>query len=319
MKVLLTTLVLIAISSNAFSEPLKNALTRDEDISMTIVDVSVKQLSSGFYDYVYTLTAPDENKGTLTDFVVDIRCSKPSGIVKFPESATTLPWRYSSQDGNHSPVQIYPSPTGSAYLTLGVDNRVHFALFTEPGESHTGFRILSPYPPADRGYELRINWTVGDYNYPSLTEEELDRAPVRDDFWVNGMTKGPGCSRLPAPAALFEGTRDEPNDDVLRFATPARSAFHTQDATVDLDVYYAADLDPESFDVKPESLMSFFAPVPGTHQIVTLKLSPGVNRISLYAERARDETADMPPGPAPFDVDTFMIRRDEPSRGGAAK
>lgn len=317
-KIIPLCMLLLPMTTIAGPE-MKDARTRDEDISATAVSVDVMLLDSGFYDYVYTLTTPLTNLGTISEFSVDIACATAAESVAFPEPPTTYPWDYRSADRRHAPLQPYPSPTGAAWMTIGTRNRLVFPMTMEPGESHTGFRILSPYPPADRGYELRINWTVGDYNYPSLTEEELDRAPVRDDFWVNGMTKGPGCSRLPAPAALFEGTRDEPDDDVLRFATPARSAFHTQDATVDLDVYYAADLDPESFDVKPESLMPFFAPVPGTHQIVTLKLSPGVNRISLYAERARDETADMPPGPAPFDVDTFMIRRDEPSRGGAAK
>lgn len=306
-SIFITSLFLLSFASHA-SQELKDPRTRDNDISRTSVDVSVTRTESGFYQYVYTLTADEANMEVVTDFIVDIACEEPAPEVSYPEPPTSLRWDYASRDRKHAPVQIYPSPTGSAWMSLGVWNRINFSVNMDPGEFHTGFRILSPYPPVDRPFQLRPNWTVGNYDYSDLTDEEWDQLPIRDDFWVEGMTKGPGCSPAPEPPALFPGTRNEPDEDLLQYAEPDRSAFHTDEDTLVMDVHYADDLLPESFKVEPAWARKLFTPVAGAHQRVELKLHPGMNRFKLYAERA-SESPETRRGPKASDTDTFAVRR----------
>lgn len=306
----LLTAASVAIAS---AEDLKDPRTRDIDISHTRVDVSVEQLPSGFYDYVYSLSSPLENKGTITSLGIDISCDEAQDAYDFPEPPTPLRWTYAAS-GMHAPVQIYPSPTGSSYMTLGNDNEVLFSTFSEPGEAHTGFRILSPHPPVDRSYELRVHWTTGDYDYSNLTDEEWDQLSTRDEFWVTGMTKGPGCSALPEPPALFPGTGNHPDEHLLQYAAPMQSAFHTDADSVTFDIHYADDMIAESFKVEPAWARRFFNPLAGSHQVVELKLHPGMNQFRFRAERAlqEDEAASKF---KPIDGDLFMIRRSSPGNG----
>lgn len=307
----------LALSSPDAAEELKDPRTRDIDISLTEISVGVNRLASGFYEYIYSLSAPLENKGTVTEFNVDIACDEmPDGEYVFPEPPINLRWDYWG-NGKHPPVQIYPSVTGSSSLAIGRKNNVIFGVLSEPGESHTGFRILSPFPPADRAYQLRPHWTTGDYDYSNLTDEEWDALSIRDDFWVDGMTRGPGCSPEPAPPALFRGTGDHVSEDLLQYASPMISFFHTSDSTVAIEIYYGDALAPESFKVQPGWARKYFNPEPGTNESVTLKLHPGENRFNLYAEPTDAQPAN-PRLLKKFDSDNFYIRRDVPAaeRGG---
>lgn len=310
-----TPLLLLAFSTVAttHAEELKDPRTRDIDISHTRIEVAIERGQAGFYSYVYSLTAPLENKGTVTSLDIDIHCDAAPDSYVFPEPPTSLRWSYGAS-GIHAPVQIYPSPTGSAYMSIGNDNRVHFATFSEPGESHTGFRILSPHPPVDRSYQLRVHWTTGDYDYSNLTDEEWDQLSTRDEFWVTGMTKGPGCSALPEPPALFPGTGNHPDEHLLQYAAPLQSAFHTDADSVTFDIHYADDMIAESFKVEPAWARRFFNPLAGSNQVVELKLHPGMNQFRFLAERVlqENETASKF---KPIDGDLFMIRRSSPGNG----
>lgn len=300
-----------AFAATASAEELKDPRTRDDDISHTRVEVSVQRLPSGFYDYIYSLVTPSENKGTLTDLIVDISCAEGPAAYEFPEPETTLRWDYAG--ARHAPVQIYPSPTGSSSMMIGNDDRVHFSTFMVPVEAHTGFRILSPFPPADRGYELRAHWTTGDYDYSNLTDEEWDQLPTRDEFWVSGMTKGPGCSNEPEPPALFPGSGNHPDEHLLQYASPMQSAFHAEGDTVTFDIHYAEDLIADSFQVEPAWARRLFDPVPGGHQVVELKLHPGMNRFQIRGERTLRE-GESGGKFKPVDGDLFMIRRSAPGQ-----
>lgn len=295
------------------SDELKDPRTRDDDISGTEVNVEVQLLPSGFYEYIYTLFAPETNKQVVVDFLIDISCDNTAGDFTFPEAPASVQWDYASGDGRHSPVQIYPSPTGSAWMMIGIRNWVSFAVNMQPGERHTGFRILSPYPPGDRHFQLRQRWTTGDYDYEGLTDEEWGQLPIRDDFWVNGMTRAPGCSPNPPSPSLFAGSGDEPDNDLIQFAAPLRSAFHADDDTIVFIVHYDESLDPETFKVQPGWAKQYFSPLPGNHAEVQIKLHPGVNRIRLYGER-RHEHASEDHLLEPFDSDRFVIRRSPPGK-----
>lgn len=48
---------------------------RDEDILKTVITVEVNRTPEGFYEYIYQLTSPPENKGTIFGFQVDISCN----------------------------------------------------------------------------------------------------------------------------------------------------------------------------------------------------------------------------------------------------
>lgn len=300
----------------AISQELADPRTRDEDISATDVEVSVTRLPSGFYSYIYSLAASEENKGDVTSFVVDVACETAPGSVEFPEPPSSLYIVYASENGLHAPFQMYHSPTGSTGMMISVDNRVVFGVDMEPGEQHSGFRILSPYAPADREYELAAAWGFLGYDYDSITDEEMQTVPWKHDFTVKGMTKGPGCSTELEPPALFVGNPAEPYNNLLQYASPAQSAFHTDGNTVTFDVHYSTGLQPEIFKVEPGWAQRYFTPVPGTNQVVKLKLHPGVNTFrfegwkqSGHELEAMRENRNQYPDK---DNDTFTIRRSPP-------
>lgn len=312
MNSLLVFSIALLVSSAVPETGLKDPRKRDDDISKTAVSVETKTLPSGFYEYVYTLNAPSDNAEDVLEFLVDISCGGIAHPFLFPEPPTTLPWDYWSKDKRHSPVQIYPSSTGSAWMGISKRNEVMFSVNMQPGESHTGFRILSPFPPVDRMFQLEPRWITGDYDYSDLTDEEWETLPGRDDFYINGMTHGPGCSPLPESPKWFPGTGEGPNEEVLQFAQPRRSAFHTTDSLFTVEVLYAADMVPETFRTTPASLRPLFTPVPGTREVVHIPLSMGLNKILLYAE-ARKHKPDGVLAVPPYDHDLFMIRRDAAS------
>ncbi|HEX6930008.1 MAG TPA: hypothetical protein VF267_12190 [Gammaproteobacteria bacterium] len=325
MGALLTSLIFQHVHAQDLADP----RTRDEEVSGTMVDVAVERLPSGFYNYVYSLATPSSNKGIVTSLDVDISCETAFDNVVFPEPPTPLQWDYSRQDGKHAPVQIYPSPTGSAFMMLTGDNGISFLINMQPDESHTGFRILSPYPPIDREYELSAHWGFDGYDYDSISDEEMQTVPWKHDFTVKGMTKGPGCSAEPQPPALFAGNPVEPYNNLLQYASPKQSAFHSEDDTVTFDVHCSEALEPESFKVEPGWARKHFTPVPGMHDVVTLKLHPGVNQFrfegwkqqGVELEPMRENRNQYPDK----DNDTFTIRRDPPGhdrekpKGGDAK
>lgn len=327
-KILLS-VVFVALSGNGVPQERGDPRTRDKDISATNVDVSVTRLPSGFYNYVYSLTAPEENKGDVISLIVDVACEVAPVSFQFPEPASSLYILYASENGLHAPLQMYHAPTGSTGMMVTVDNRLSFGVDMEPGESHTGFRILSPYPPADREYELAVGWGFLGYDYDSVSDEEMQTVPWKHDFTVKGMTKGPGCSHEPQPPALFVGNPDEPYNNLLQYASPMQSAFHSEDDTVTFDIHYSEALEPESFKVEPGWARRQFTPVPGTHQVVTLKLHPGVNQFRFEGWKQQDvalepvrENRNQYPDK---DNDTFVIRWNpaghdqKPPKGGDTK
>ena len=311
MKKTCASLILIAVSPSICAGALKDPRKRDDDISATGVAVEVKNVYGHFFEYIYTLTAPEINKTTISSFSVDIACADPAPEVVFPEPPTTYPWDYRSGDGRHSPFQPYPSPTGSAWMMFGLRNWLSFLMTTDPGERHTGFRILSPYPPMSRPYKLEITWKTGEYSYENLTNEEMSALPIRDEFYVYGMTQGPGCSPDALPGQLFPGTGEEPDDDLMMFEAPLRSAFHTVEETVRFRIHYANDIDPKSFTVFPESARGLFNPAPGKSEEVFFKLEPGINKLTLSVDRDIPTTEAAKLVFLPFDRDAFVFRREQ--------
>lgn len=307
-KNLLCFLALLPISSVP-AETLKDPRTRDDDISATDVSVEVKRVHGDFFEYVYTLTAPALNKGTISSFAVDLTCPHPAPQVIFPEPPTTYPWDYVSKDGYHAPFQPYPSPTGAAWMLMSLENQLSFLMTTEPGEQHTGYRVLSPFPPMYRLYTLEIGWRTGEYDYENLSKEELSALPIRDDFYVYGVIEGPGCSSDATPSQLFPGTGEEPDDDLMAFEAPLRSAFHTTEDVVRFRIHYAKDIDPASFRVIPESAKGLFNPVPGESEEVFFKLEDGINELTLFVERDIPVTEAQKLIFKPFDRDFFVFRR----------
>lgn len=302
---------------------LQDPRTRDESLAATTVSVETRRLESGIYEYVYTVSSPVENKGTIDLFMVDISCDIDFGEVVFPEAPEPLfQGDYSLQP--HVPVQLYFAPVYSAGMEITADAEAAWALTMEPGGSDTGYRILSPAPPGLRTFTLKPSWATNEYDYSSLTDEEIETVPWVDTFTVTGLVEGPACATAPDPTPdLYPGSGAEGDvvNALLAYEQPTRDQWITSDESITLHVHYSDTLDPASFRVQPGWARRFFSPIAGGEDIVELPLQNGMNVFHL------DATATRSKGPrkadedhhSRHDRDTFRVRFEMPVETAGGK
>jgi len=188
-------LILFSILTAKFvySETLKDPRTRDENISNTIITVTVNKRADGMYEYIYDIESPVTNKGLITSLGIDIACDLDFGEVIFSEHADPLFLRNVSEDGNHVPVQSYGVYAITTHSSISVDNRVSWGMYFKPGQIGKGIKLISPAPPGLRAYRLRPAMSPDGWDYASYDEDD-PAVPWIEDFTVTGSITAPACA-----------------------------------------------------------------------------------------------------------------------------
>ena len=288
-------LILFVFVYKSFAEEsLKDPRNRDEDISSAEITTTVTRLDGGIYEYIYSISSPVENTGTILSISIDISCDINFNHTEFPEPPDPSFRGSLSNDGLHTPIQAYRVPKLSGPPSISVDNHVTWLILVKPESIIPSLRVLSPAPPGLRQYRLTPDMDAQGWDY----ETYRDESPWIGDFMAYGMVTGPACAlEPPEEPARFPGTSSARTSDelngLLSYSEPLQDRFHLPAGTQEqaITIHYRNDLDPATFRVEPSQLRGKFHPQPGTSETVILPLGKPRNIIALEARPQR-----MPPG-----------------------
>lgn len=195
---ILIAMLLMMASGLTLSEELKDPMTRNEDISHTIVTANVTIGEDGNYIYEYAVNSPSTNLGEISALWIDISCnldlSSSLGLPSIDDYSKDV------GDGKHIPVYAEADYGKATTPVITVDNMVSFGIFLTPGTSTDGIRIISAQPPTERKYELHPVMETTGWDYSAFPEDpELDENgklpyPWIEDFTVVGTIQAPACS-----------------------------------------------------------------------------------------------------------------------------
>lgn len=307
-KVAVISLSFLSVVSNAVE--LKDPYTRDDDISATNIESSATMNAEGLYVYTYDVVASSQNTGSVLQLDIDVSCDEIPDARGFSASDfESVAFSALSEDDKYVPVAVYVPYGQAARGGVSQSNAVTWLLALNPGESSTGLKLVSPYPPGDRAYVLRPSeaYRHAEYDYSGVDETGDDdgtsEVPGVDDWSVRGVTVGPACPGEEYPpggggdkfAGSDKGGESDQQNSLLTYSAPLRDQMHTEGgvASVIMTIHYSSDIDPKSFKVTPErnGLKSIFHPVAGGSETVEIPLDAGVNRIKLQVG-----SVSVPPG-----------------------
>jgi len=305
-KVIFYALCFLFVNENLYSAVLKDPRLRDEDISATIVTVDYFTRPDGLYEYAYSIESPLGNKGIINSMSMDLTCSGNFPPVTLPY-ADGMPG-YSDIAASfgraaHTPTAIH-ADYGSAF-SYGISTKgvADWGIYMKPGNSVSGLRLISAVEPGMRTYSIEP-WMDNDesWDYPEAKTPDI---PWIQDFTITGMIAGPGCPGVTQPpelVTLYPGSRShkEPEhiNKLLSYRIPLKDRFHVEAGTTEttLHIYYADEIDAESFKVKPGWMKQYFNPVAGTNERVYLPLKKKRNKIKLSVRSIEGEHKDKKEG-----------------------
>ncbi|MDH5548134.1 MAG: hypothetical protein OEZ43_21365 [Gammaproteobacteria bacterium] len=286
-------LVITLLTSSASASELKDPRTRDEDISNSIVSVTINELPNDLYEYVYRIESNHNNNAKIINFSLDIFCAdiNPNQEISYP-SDPAFKGNY-SRDGKHVPVHAFQKYGVAVAPVISVDNKIIWFLQLKPGGVAEGHRVVSSYPPGLRAYELDTYIEASGWDYDTFPIER-DDVPWESDFIVTGAVKGPSCK-----SEFFGGSNKtivEPYDinQLLSYEQPMSNHIRVsrEESAVPISIHYSPDIDPKSFRVKPTYLRKYFTPVPGSKETIVLNIErekvenrPGHGLISLTVRK----------------------------------
>lgn len=294
-------------------------MVRDENISDSEVTVEVTLREDGFYEYTYYVTSGENNKGIVSALEIDLGCN-----FDFPDF--DMP---PEKEGNRNlGIGIGDRPFTPAVVRfeeerlhgISSSRKAHWHLGLRPGEDMGGMRILSPVEPGMRRYVLDPYLETLGWDYESLSEEEREAAPWKEDFQVTGMIEAPACPE--DEEGRFPGSSFGPEriNQLLTYSEPLRDRLTVAESvdSIQFTIHYHERIDPETFKVQPGWAKRYFAPEPGASQTVELPLRGPINRFQF---RVRPPQSDKPRDEDPYhhsfqDRDVFEVRADgHPGRG----
>lgn len=308
--------IVISVSSDTLAAG-KDPRTRDEDISATTVSVSYQRSPAGGYEYEYAITSPGSNKGRILTFTVDASCQEVTGVQGVEvEKISGGNFGVRSRDGKHVAATVRADYGQAALFGVSRDNEAKWVVSLNPGETAKGLKITSPYPPATRTYRLVPSMDNDpSWNYPETPDPSI---PWIDDFTVTGITTGPACpnSNGRDDAKPFLGSAEAPRQNdatnsLLSYTGIERNRLHTTEDSIDIEVHYSPNIDPETFQVEPASMRYLFRPVPGSSNKVRIPLQQARTalRLKVLARSPHpDSEGDR------VDVDHFEFRHHEGER-----
>jgi hypothetical protein len=292
----------VTISNIAGSADLLDPRLRDEDISKTNLAVEYFTRPDGLYEYVYSINSPPENKGIIVHMLLDLACEASFEPVNLPY-ADGLPGYYASAIGEnspHTPVAIHADYGSASEYSISVDGRALWGLWILPNDSANGLRLISAAEPGMRGYSIEPGFWKNELWAYTEDDENNPEIPWIEDFTIIGMIAGPGCPGVTEPPGdnmRFAGSQkkkeSEVENELLTYATPDRNRIHVEAGTTSytMHIYYAEEIDPGTFKVKPKSLRGYFNPSPGLNEMVTFPLEKKKTKIELSVYSAESVIA----------------------------
>ncbi|MDT8451415.1 MAG: hypothetical protein RQ936_01565 [Gammaproteobacteria bacterium] len=299
---------------------LKDATLRDEDISAAVLSVKHFTRPDGLIEYVYTISNPDENKGEIDELLIDLTCDVKfdSIVLPYADGKPGYEGDFSDNVKLHTPVAIHADYGSAAIYAISKNNAALWGTHIPPSNIITGFRLISPAKPGMRRYEI-TPWVHYDESWIFPEDESL--VPDTVDFTITGIIAAPGCPGVTEPpeTALYPGAtfQVEPENinQLLQYRSPQMDRFHVDAGTkeIEMHIYYGKDIDSKTFKIEPAYLKSYFNPVAGTDEKISLPLKKARNKIklSVHTIKATGTTRKENETHHSYkDTDVFEIRVD---------
>ena len=318
-------LLSVFITRFAYAEALKDPRTRDENISNTILKITVNKRADGMYEYIYDIESPVTNKGLIASLGIDIACDLDFGEVIFSEPADPYFSGSASKDGNHVPVQPHGVYAVTAYSNISIDNRIYWVMSFKPGNIGKGIKLISPAPPGLRTYTLRPYMEPDGWDYASYDEDD-PTVPWIEDFTVTGSITAPACAiDTPPTDDRFEGSGREPFgiNKLLTYSNPVKDpiAVSSGNEVIIFDITYSSNILKNSFSARlnGNDISKRFNPVPNTNETIKLN-GPWKDRnrlvlsvLGIVGDRVKGRSMDKRPAQS-FDTpasERAVIKFDE--------
>lgn len=190
--------LVVILSAHVQAEP-QDPRTRDEDISGSTLTVQYERRGDGLYEYIYSLNAPETNKGNVASIYLDLSCTQEFAPVPLPSPQDSVGYNgNSAEPGTISPSTILADYGAAALWGITPAGQAFWTRATFPGSETTGMRLVSPAAPGMRKYVLKPEWDTNPakWDYTELTNDDM---PKVEDFMVEGMIAGPGCPGVTVP------------------------------------------------------------------------------------------------------------------------
>jgi hypothetical protein len=277
-KLIITVMLAFSfLSTNTIiAETLKDPITRDENISNTILSVLVNKRPDGMYEYIYDMESSIDNKGVINSFSIDLSCDLDFGNIIFSEPIDNYFSGSYSGNGNYVPIQSFGVYAMTTYSSITVDNLISWGMSFDPGQKGEGVKIISPAPPGLRTYVLRPYMESDGWDYGSYNEDD-PTVPWIDDFTVTGSITAPACSLdTPSEDERFEGTGREPFgiNKLLTYAIPDKDPItvSSDNDTIQVNIFYSEKINKARFKAKlnGKDITRLFNPKPATNETVTI-------------------------------------------------
>ncbi len=188
---------------------------------------------TGRYTYRYTVSNPASNTGRIWNILVDMTTTLPPGSSVLDASGLTIPLGRNlfSFDREIASLQPLALPAGTTLVPFGQevptgwngglrrDGTASFstsgpAVHILPGQTLSGFALISPGMPMIRKMRVRPKWT---YVVPDVhvtdPEEEAAAGQVEQNITVHTFTLGPS-SQTPGTLAHWDQVRDDLNQAI---------------------------------------------------------------------------------------------------------
>ena len=184
------------------AEDIKDPLYRDESIAGVEITVDVRRLPSGNWEYLYDITSPDTNKGTVIEFRLDLsecvnadELAEQYELVEPPPDPPAMDFHgYAQSPREFPPTYLYSVYGKTSPGRFARSSDAAWFMQLKPGQSIEDLKIVSVAGPQQRAYRFLPSWSSGDWDYGKYfgTQTEL---PRQNDFAVEGTVIGPGCTR----------------------------------------------------------------------------------------------------------------------------
>lgn len=310
-KIKLLFSLLFLLNINISASELKDPITRDEKISNTIVNVSVKQ-EGMLFKYEYSIKSPRTNLGIINNFLLDISCDIDFSDIKIPVPNERLGHLTNkSSNGQHVPAEVFAAYGTSNAYGITKSNHVLWGLYLKPGKKVERIWILSPAPPGPRNYLIEpfIDNNPDIWNYSKYNEDDPN-VPWIEDFTITGTIIGPSCKSDESSGNLFKGTGEESFyvNGLLQYSNPTKDPLYIKrsDDGIKMIIHYSKSIHKQSFHAKlnNEDISGMFHSNPNTSEIIQLQ-GPWkkLNKLMLSVLGIQ-ETKNKD---NPNDIDTFHI------------
>jgi hypothetical protein len=250
----------------------------------------------GIYIYDYTLFAAETNQAPVSSFSIDTsgRIDRPQ---LDPDLRNNIERLENTEIGPLQPPTTIPVgvivPDPAIHILAGptTDGSTVFVYFDgqlQPGETRSGFKLESKFPPAWREAVIQPSSAQWIPVLQATSAPDVEYSPASDSkYWIH--------TRVLAPydldeAAVFLGGGQSPREvnPFLRFAAPTESRTSLPAGTEDYDVtvVYGPTTDPTTFSAMLDGvdITSRFRPMPGVIETVTIPLEDGSTKLQLSIE-----------------------------------